>query len=1109
MAAERSLSVCAFGLLVALIVTVFPIEGWRAKQALAADLAPPKLTAWQRLDAGRLMIEWPEATRVRQKKDDGQLILRFGQPLPANIEDIAQEISRFIDPADTTINDNDLALALRSGVVADVTIRQKRIIIIDFTRDPLVEPSTRIDLSTIDNGVRLTFLWPNQTDVVATSDEGKLRLHIIPDRKIEPTDLTQLQTTLRPWLDQVRLDQGLPGANLFFDLKPNVTSKVRADGPTATIIDLKRARTSPPASAPKPADHVFIPAKKPSLTTGKIKLAKETWPPVPKSRPRQEIASPKPDVSSDQAGRPNLVPIEDRPESLIFDWMKPVGAAAFVRAGYLWVVFDEPDPAMLTALPIPPLPFDDGEIVQADGGTAIRYRMKEPTTFRITQPEAGRWQIDPGANSGQTQVISVERSLDAGALRLTPIQHGQIVSLIDPAVGDRIAALPVLEVGLHQPLKQRFVDLELLPTSQGLAWRPLNDQLNMHINDQALVFSKPRGLSISHAKTKITNPPTHVVTSVAPKRPSDDADTSSKTIKPASQTTKTRSSSSSITPQRLSYLGFAGTGVDRDLAAETRRIVRQAIARAAPDQRDEARLRLARLLISERLGNEARTTLQAISDHAAPDILQQKNALLAAASYAVDRFDEAKILLNASDLDNDIEINVWRAALQSRDQDWKLAADNWRAAAKILDRYPPRLKFDLGLLAIEAAIETNDDDLIRQSFRRLTSLELSELEQAEIERMQALRSERAGDLDKARSILEGLAESPYQRIRALAEFQLADIELRENADPKDALSIVNDRLAVWRGHPNEQAILDQLAGRFGEKDEFRQALRLWRRLIERFPESGDDVDLNSARQETFTRALTNASEADFEIADPYAIYIDFVDLLPAEPEARSIHRHLSQHLTDLDLVDEAINVLKTLMVSAENDVERVELAIKIAGLMLQESRLSEALAALDGVEGLEAPLPVSLIEQSRMTKSRTLSGLNRFDDALLELQGVQSQSARALRAEIFWKARRWRRLAASIESYFADDGPATSLTPAEQKLVLWLALARSRDGTPAQLRALRNRFGDAMQESAYWGSFHVATQNLPEARDIPALLSATDQQLTELRQFRNSAPESR
>ena len=1093
MAANRAWSLDPLCRLLGLVLAIFLSGGSTAEKALAANKTPPTLTAWEQADVGRLTIEWADATRVRQRKSGDQLVLRFVDPLPYDFGGTAQKIARFIDPDRTKVSDRDLILTLRKGVTADVTIRQKRIVTIDFERDPSLTPEAAIDVSAIEDGVRLTIRWPGPTNVVSTSDKNELRLQITPDRDIDSAEIATLQTTLKPWLSHIRLDRSEDGKVLLIGLQSAIDPAVRPDGLATTIVELTRTRAPLPIASVPSSNTVFIPKKRPSPSTDATTLAARAGPPIPKPRPNRNSTGPFAQSSDGQAP-PEQTPAEDHPNALIFDWPTSVGAAAFLRAGYLWVVFNESDQRLLREIPKPPPSFGAGAFVTADGGTALRFRVKTATDIQVTRTEDGRWRIDPTADAPSAKPMSVERIDDLGTLHVTPALSDQIVSMIDPMVGDQIDALPLPEPGIGQPASRRFVSLQLLPTSQGVAWRPLNDGLSARVDDQSLIFSPPQ-------------PTTSVVVKApAPKESLIENPSTSTIERRASRPARTASRRSAADPVRSSSFAFADSGVDRPLVPETRRILRQAVRRAPPEKRDRARLKLARFLVSERLGSEARTVLDAISDDAAIDIQKQRRALLGAAAYLVGNLDEAADLIGAPDLKNDKEIDVWRATLQSRQQTWSEAAESWRTASETLDRYPPRLRLDLGLLAIEAAIETNDDTMMRRGFRRLKSLTLTPLDEARVMGVQALKSERAGDLEAARSMFKKLAKSPYQRIRALAEFQLADLDLKEEADPREVLTTLNDRLALWRGHPNEQEILNQLAQRFNDADAFRQALRLWRRLIDHHPEAGEDADLAKLRQETFIRALTGATEAAFETADPYAIYLDFVDLLPKDPEAREIHRHLAKHLIDLDLADEAIDVLKRLMSSSQNDAERMDFAIKTAMLMLQEGRPDQALALLTSTAETNAPLPDPLLERMRLTTSRVLSDLDRTDDALLELKGLQSQTARRLRAEILWNAKRWQQLAASIESYFADDEPAPSLSEVEQQLAVWLALARNRVGTPSQLRDLRLRFGDAMQDGPHADIFNVATQGLPEAKDIPALLEDTERQLSELQRFRSAVP---
>ena len=155
-------------------------------------------------------------------------------------------------------------------------------------------------------------------------------------------------------------------------------------------------------------------------------------------------------------------------------------------------------------------------------------------------------------------------------------------------------------------------------------------------------------------------------------------------------------------------------------------------------------------------------------------------------------------------LNDDDEIDVWRAALESIEDSWLPAAERWQATNDILDKYPPRLKLDLGLLALRAAIEKDDGRLIRRSIRRLTSLTLSPYDEARVDAMKALKAERAGDLEKARALLTDLTTSPNQTVRAVADFQLTALDLKAGSGDPTLLQSLNRRLPIWRGHPQER-----------------------------------------------------------------------------------------------------------------------------------------------------------------------------------------------------------------------------------------------------------------------------------------------------------------
>ncbi len=757
------------------------ICGFTVEHSLAADYTPPSLRAWQRSHEGHLTIEWAGTTRVQQKRQGDRLILRFAEPLDVDIKPALQNISNFVESNRTTLEGKDLSLALQPGVSTKVKVRDRRIVTVDFMLDPTLTPKTRIETSTTDGGIRLILDWPGPTRIKTHQDANKLRLEVNPPRAMDPVELTKLQQTLLPWFSELRSEERPDHMALSMALKPQIAASIRPEGAARTVIDFIRNASAHTAPERRSKGHVFVPERKPVPSKGFAK-AQKAAPPLPKKRPhRLEATASTAEVDTEtitgtDAGKP-------LPKTLVIDWQEPVAAAIFLRANFLWAVFDEPDATLLASLPAPPSAFGPGILVPADGGTALRFPLLEAVQIGVSQTAEGRWQVEPIASSSPPQPLTIERVDGSETLRVAPVSGDHIVRVIDPAVGDHLDILPIHDLGMGQPERRRFVDLELLPTTQGLAWRQLNDRLTANIDDKKLEFGSPKGLLLSTINTESSNAPA-IVEAMAKKDPLSDQAKIDQAVRPAIKPDKPDKSTKPVSAKPSSYFGLANSGVERELVNEYRRIRRQAIREASPESKDHARLSLARLLVAERLANEARTILSTISDEADTHVVLQKQALKGVSALLIGHLAEATSLLLDPRLSEDEEIDVWRAALESIEDNWEPAAERWRATSDILDKYPPRLKLDLGLMALRAAIEIDDDRMMRRGLRRLTPLALSPYDEARINAMKALKAERAGDLEKARALLTALTTNPNQTIRTVADFQLATIELEANSgDP--------------------------------------------------------------------------------------------------------------------------------------------------------------------------------------------------------------------------------------------------------------------------------------------------------------------------------------
>jgi tetratricopeptide (TPR) repeat protein len=362
---------------------------------------------------------------------------------------------------------------------------------------------------------------------------------------------------------------------------------------------------------------------------------------------------------------------------------------------------------------------------------------------------------------------------------------------------------------------------------------------------------------------------------------------------------------------------------------------------------------------------------------------------------------------------------------------------------------------------------------------------------------------RDGDLVKAEPILKSLAESRYPGLSVAADFERVLLGLNQKPNDPVLLAALRERVPLWRGHPQEIDMIDRLARRYRAAKEPREALTLWQHLALIHPETDDDPSIREPRQATYTEAIKTLAGQEIELLDAYAIYLDFIDLLPSAPDARLVHRSLANHLAGLDLLSEALVVLQPLFESATDESEKAEIGSKMAALLLVQGRPQEALAILERAKAGSVAPSGDLAARWQIMSARALARLDREDEALRQIRDLQTADARQVRAEIFWHLRNWSRLAGVIESYLDDPALTLPLEEDDQKLVLWLALAREQLSQTRGLDELRRRFAADMASGPWSGAFLVATQVDSEAADVMSNLAQAERQLAELKRFRD------
>ena len=1039
----------------------------------------------------RLLIEWLNPVKVLQKKTDRQLILRFSRPMAINAESIFGRLRTYLDVSRTKIEGTDLTLTLQPDTTANLEIKKKRVVVINLSRASSPSPNIKIDVEAQENGVRLIFNWPNLSKFEATNEDSNLSVTFRSDINLEISDLAYLNETFKPWFSKVQSTDDISKTKLIFALQPMIASSTTDLGNNQVAIDFFRD-----ASLSKEVpDTTWLPAFRPPYPDLKKTSSKNPQQHLPMWRPRVMTSS---NADQEDAGIEVSSSLKKSKitKDLVFDWEQDVGAAVFKRAGYLWVVFDAP--VRSSRLPIPPpSPYQlgSGEVIKEEHATIIRFPMLSEANINITNQGGQRWTIQLNAAANSRYSIPIMSSDQPSVLTATAPSKGHIVEIMDPIVGDQIGIWPVSQSHLGQQDRRRFVDLDILPSIQGLVWRKRNDDLDTNTTADGIKFNSPQGLMISNWLIDDSS--------------KDSINKQKYDIKKASNPSKKNLKSKNVENEKKgtmpsSFFDLAGFHLGQANTKENRRILRQSIGNSSPREQDNLRLDLARLLVAEQHTAEARTVLSNLSTSIVGAMAISERALKGASFLLDGNIDEASSLLDADEFDQDDEIGIWRAAVDSLNEDWEKAAPIWKANRNTLDIYPPRLRMKFGLLALEAAIRSNDDNMIRVGFRRLKSLDPKPRNIAQIDRLYAMRAIRDGDSKRAEEILQSLVKRKLGTFSLQADLELASLILGNEANNLDLLETLDDRLPLWRGHPQEIKMIDSLARWHREAYKPRKALDLWERLSVVHPKTDADTSLQERRKATYTEAINELAGNKLSLFDAYSIYLDFLNLLPEEPGKKTLHLSLARHLTNLDLLSEAIELLRPILNRAVDGSEREQTGTKLAELLLAIDRPHEVLSVLDRSTAIDSHDSRGLIPKRQLIRARALVRLDRNSEALEQIRDVQTSSARHLRAEIFWKQREWARLASVIESFLSDPGLVTPLSYDDQKLVLWLALSWDQLGLTDRLADLRKSYIDEIASSPWSEAFMLTTQVESKGGDIPSVLADTDQHLDKLKKFRSS-----
>ncbi len=730
--------------------------------------------------------------------------------------------------------------------------------------------------------------------------------------------------------------------------------------------------------------------------------------------------------------------------SLRFEWPAEAvpAAAAFMRDGRLWLVFDRPPPGDLAGGIAKAAPELEPVVqFEVDGATVIRFAVPGLMTPRLRREESA-WivDLDRGAPEFETAIeMSVEGTLDQTRISFAVEGPGRIVSFVDPERGDRLIVAPLFAAGPGIPVGREFPQFRTLASHQGLVVQPLSETLRVTATTKAVELRDDEGLIVSQGASLAllkSNQP-------APRR-----------------------------GMRLFDLASWGRG-DAARFMTSKYELLGAIAAAGPDRIAAARLELAKFFFAHGLSTEALSVIHLSQAQDGSTALDPRARLIAgAAEFMTGNYTTAAENLFHPALAGEWEADLWRAALAAASQDWDLAAAGFAAAGELIDAYPHVVRARLRLLAAEASLATGD----RKGAERL--LEVVRLDnpnhaqEAQVAYLVARGLYLEGDTETAAALWRQVATGKHASSRIRARLALLDLALEDGSvSTEEAIEKLERLRFAWRGDRFEFALLQRLGDLYILKGEVRQGLRLLRRAATHTPNSELSAAVAARMRAVFTE-LFRKSNTDLPPLQALTLFEEFKELTPPGEAGDAVILNLAERLVDIDLLDRAAEVLESQVRFRLKGVARARIAARLARIHLLGQRPDKALQALDVSELPD--LPAELAAARHRLRAQALLDLSREEAALVALGVADDPESLRLRARILWRQKNWSATALAFERLVPRAPPEVRpLREDESEAVVDLLVALTMAGDHDRIDRLGRTYREAMSRGPHAQTFKL------------------------------------
>jgi hypothetical protein len=809
------------------------------------------------------------------------------------------------------------------------------------------------------------------------------------------------------------------------DAKPDVTpEKVEAAAKTAH----ETTKAEPAAAAPPSSK--ALPAEKASDAAEAAK------------KPGEAAANASPAAP---AGKVDAIRDSDGLR-LTFSFAAPTAAASFRRGDTIWLVFDAARP-----LDLEPIRTKAGAIigdasqVALENGQALRIHLNRPLMPSLVSDErasGAQWTLilaDKVQNAPQP--LGLVRNITDPAhanVAVSLSAPGQLHRLVDPDAGDTLMVVTAPPPIRGFIKRQDFVDFTVLESVHGVAIRPNSDDVAVELGPDKIIVGRPGGLTLSSVGTASERAPTAV-------RPLFDIDDWHK-------------------------------NQQEGLVPRLDALIAQA-ANAAPDQRSQARLELARFYMARGMYQEARGVANLIISDGDPRTDQSAVLMIhAIASILMGRPDQGMKDLANPAIGNNYDSQLWKGLAFARQGRWADAREKFKNVEFAIAALPLELQRLVTMDAMRASLEVKD---FGGASKRRSELDVVGVPPDMKPSFAVLRGRLAEALGQDMDALDDYTfaiKSPNREAAAEAEqLAVALKQRRGEINQTAALHELETLSVIWRGDAIELRTLQMLSQIYSDTAHYFEALAAARQASKLAPNSEISRQAQDAASDLFSDIFLSAKGDELPPIEALSLFYEYRELTPIGRRGDEMIRRLADRLVAVDLLDQAAELLQYQVDKRLEGAARAQVAAKLAMVYLTNRKPDRAILALRSTR--IADLNGELRQQRLLLEARALSDVGRHDLALDIVSNIGGREAIRLRSDIYWAARRWREASEQIELYYGDRfRDFKPLDAAERSDVLRAVVGYALAEDAIGLSRFREKYAPLMTNEADKIAFDVASK---------------------------------